>query len=317
MIRASSKLHSRQRPTTHRQPFGPDLLEEYVTRLLLLIAVLQLTSLSEAAEPLWTVTECVGAPSHALYDAESDALYVSQISGEGDARDGVGTVSRLGLDGTMRECDWVSGLDAPKGIALHKKFVWVTDIDRVHRIDARTAEVVECLEVPRAKFLTGIAIDADGAVYLADMLASRIYHYRDGRFVVHSSGSELESPSGLAFDENRLIVAPWGLTTDYTTKVPGRLLSVERQKARPLTKPLGNLYGLISDGAGGWLTSDFSSGKIFHYSTKAGIRELLQLDPGVGGISYVPSKNLLVVPELTENRISAYDMKGILSPDSR
>lgn len=281
-----------------------------------LLLAIQLTTLCQAADPVWTVSRGVGAPSHALYDADSDTLYVSQISGEGDGRDGVGTVSRLNLDGTMRDCAWVAGLDAPKGIALHRKTLWVTDIDRLHRIDTETAEIVECLEVPRAKFLTGIAIDSEGAVYLADMLASRIYQYRDGRFIVHSSGNEMESPSGLGFDENQLVVSPWGLTTDYSTKTPGRLISVERQKPRPLTRPLGNLYGLTSDGAGGWLTSDFSTGKIFHYSTKAGVRDLLHLDPGVGGISYVPSKKLLIVPELTENRISAYDMRGIIPSDS-
>jgi len=282
-----------------------------------LFLVIQLTALCQAADPVWTVARCVGAPSHALYDTDSDTLYVSQISGEGDARDGVGAISRLSLDGAMRDCAWVAGLDAPKGIALNRKTLWVTDIDRLHRIDAETAEIVECLEVPRAKFLTGIAADADGAVYVADMLASRVYQYRDGRFVVHSSGSEMESPSGIAFEGDNLIVAPWGLTTDYSTKVPGRLLSVARQKPRALTKPLGNLYGLTSDGAGGWLTSDFSSGKILHYSANTGLRELLQLDPGVGGITYVPSKNLLVVPELTENRISAYDLRGIIPSDSR
>lgn len=281
-----------------------------------LFLVIQLTALCQAADPVWTVSRCVGAPSHALYDADSETLYVSQISGEGDARDGVGTISRLSLDGAIRDCAWVAGLDAPKGIALHRKTLWITDIDRLHRIDTETAEIVECLDVPRAKFLTGIAVDAEGAVYVADMLASRVYHYRDGRFVVHSSGSEMESPSGIALEEGSMIVAPWGLTTDYSTKVPGSLLSIERQKPRTLTKPLGNLYGLTSDGAGGWLTSDFSSGKIFHYSAKAGLRELIQLDPGVGGITYVASKNLLVVPELTENRISAYDLRGILPSDS-
>lgn len=282
-----------------------------------ILIILQLTAVCHAADPVWTIARCVGAPSHAVYDAELQALYVSQISGEGDARDGVGAISRIDLDGTMRECEWVSGLDAPKGIALYKKTLWVTDIDRLHRIDVEKGEVVECLEVPRAKFLTGIAVDSDGAIYLADMLASRVYHYRDGRFVVHSSGADLESPAGLAIDEGRLVVAPWGLTADYSTKVPGRLLFVERQKPRAVTAPLGNLYGLASDGAGGWLASDFTSGAVFHYSARTGIREVLKVSPGAAGIAYVPSKDLLIVPELTENRISAYELKGIIPSESR
>jgi hypothetical protein len=279
-----------------------------------------LVSGAEAAEPLkpvWTVTKCVGTPSHALYDPESEALFVSQISGEGDKKDGVGFVSRLDIKGNMLECDWVSGLDAPKGMARRGKTLWVSDIDRLHCIDIETGTLTERLEVPDAKFLAGVAVDSKGAVYVADMLASKIQQFRDDRFTEFAAGDNLESPAGLAIEDDRLVVAAWGLTSDYSTKVPGRFFAIEKGKPEALSKPIGNLYGLVPDGTGGWIGSDFATGRVLHVTTKAGPRELLKLPKGVGGIEYVPTAKLLIVPEVTENRISAFDLSAVLKLESR
>ena len=274
-------------------------------------------SAGEPLKPVWTVKECVGAPSHGLYDPDSRTLFVSQISGEGDKKDGVGVVSQLDLNGNMLDCKWISGLDAPKGIARQGKTLWVSDIDRLHRIDIATGEVAECLEVPGAKFLTGVAVDSQGTVYVADMLESTIFQYRDEKFTVFAAGDALESPAGLIVEKDRLVIAAWGLTTDYTTKVPGRFIALEHGKPRGLSKPLGNLYGLVSDGAGGYIGTDFASGRVLHRKDKGEPRELLQLPKGVGGIEYVPSKRLLIVLEITENRISAYDLSAVLKSVSR
>jgi hypothetical protein len=282
------------------------------------IVLARVADAAEPSKPVWTVTRAVGAPSHALYDSDSGTLFVTQISGEGVEKDGVGVVSQLDLNGSMRDCSWVSGLDAPKGIARHGKVLWVSDIDRLHEIDRGTGAVIQSLDVPGARFLTGVAVDSRGAVFIADMLASRIYEYRDGAFSVLASGDRLESPTGLCVDDDdRLVVAAWGLTNDYTTKVPGRFFRLDRQKLRPLSKPVGNLYGIVSDGSDGWIGTDFATGRVLHVTGIAEPRELLTLKKGVGGIEYVPSVKLLIVPEVTENRISAYDLSAVLRPQSR
>jgi mono/diheme cytochrome c family protein len=268
-------------------------------------------------KPVWTVADCAGAPSHALYDPDSEHLFVSQISGAGDAKDGMGAISLLDLHGNVVKCQWVAGLDAPKGLARHGKTLWVSDIDRLHRIDMETGKLTACHEVPDAKFLTGVAVDSHGTVYVADMLTSSIHQYRDEKFTVFASGEDLESPAGLLADGDRLVVAAWGLTTDYTTKFPGRFFAIERGGPHALSKPLGNLYGLALDGAGGWIGSDFATGRVLQVTTNAEPRELLKLPKGVGGIEYVPSAKLLIVVELTENRISAYDLSAVLKPESR
>jgi len=271
----------------------------------------------DATEPVWTITNGIGAPSHPLYDATSDSLFVTQISGVGDEKDGVGVVSRLDLDGNMLDFEWISGLDAPKGIARQGTMLWVSDIDRLHRIDMQKAELMESLAVPDATFLVGTAVDGEGTVYIADMLASKIHQYRDKRFKVYAAGEALESPAGLVVAADRLIVAAWGLTDDYTTEVPGRFIAIEKRKPRAISKTVGNLYGLASDGAKGWLGTDFATGRVLHVTETTAPRELLRLPKGIGGIEFVASRQLLIVAEVTENRISAYDLAPILKSRSR
>ena len=259
-------------------------------------------------QPVWTVTDCAAAPSHLLYDPESESLFITQISGVGDAKDGVGAISRFDLQGRVIECQWAAGFDAPKGLARYHSTLWVSDIDRLHEIDIKTGEPKACHEIPNAKFLTGVTVDSEGTVYVADMLTSTIYQCRAGEITKFADGDALESPAGLLADGRRLIIAPWGLTTDYTTRDPGRFLILEGQKIKVLAKPLGNLYGIASDGAKGWFASDFATGVIWRLSESAEPEEILRLAPGTGGIDYIPDRRLLIVAELTSNRISAFDL---------
>jgi DNA-binding beta-propeller fold protein YncE len=263
----------------------------------------------DTTKPIWTVTKNVGAPSNALFDPETKTVFVSQISGKGDAKDGVGVVSRLHLDGKMINFEWAAGLDAPKGMARYGKNLWVSDIDRLRRVDAATGDLLETLPVPEANFLTGVAVDSDGTVYIADLLASKIYRYKNEKFTVLAVGESLESPAGLMVDKNqRLIVAAWGLTTDFTTNVPGRLLRIGSGNPTPISDRIGNLYGLVGDDANGWIATDFSSGRVLHIANNAQPRVVLQLSKGIGAAEYISGSSLLIVPELTENRISGYKL---------
>src|SRR5687768_14246347 len=70
-----------------------------------------------------------------IYDKERDVLYVSNIDGNPEAKDGNGFISKVSLDGKVTEEKWVKGIDAPKGLGLANGKLYVTDIDRVHEID--------------------------------------------------------------------------------------------------------------------------------------------------------------------------------------
>ena len=154
-------------------------------------------------------------------------LYVSQIGGEGDKKDGDGLVSRIDPQGRVVKFSWVSGLNAPKGLAISGDTLWATDIDELVDIDVGTGKIRRKITIDGAKFLTGVAVDAKGVVYVGDMLVSRVYRVERGLPRILCEGPELESPGALLMSDNRLLIAGWGYTTDYTTAVLGSIFSLD------------------------------------------------------------------------------------------
>jgi sugar lactone lactonase YvrE len=264
----------------------------------------------------WSLTEGIAAPAGVLYDPQTHELYVSQIGGQGDKKDGDGVISRLDLDGHILKVSWVYGLNAPKGLALTGRTLWVSDIDELVSIDVAAGKVTRKIAVEGAKFLTGIAVDARGSLYVADMLTSRVYIVEHGRARVFIEGPSLESPGALLKAGDQLVVGAWGFTTDYSTRVPGSIYAIDVNDRKQTTlslAPRGNWFGLCSDGDQGYFAADFGSGRVCHLDNfrKAGWE--LSLPPGCAGLTYVPHARLLVVTETRDNRVSGY----ILAPGTR
>ena len=252
----------------------------------------------------WEITDGVQAPESVYFDADSGFLFVSQIGDGGPkGKDGDGYISKLSTDGTMLAAKWVTGLNAPKGMRSVGGRLWVSDIDRLVGIDIEKAEIAERIEVPGAEFLNDVACDGKGTVYVSDTFACKVHRFRDGKLSLFAEGDQLENPNGLLVDGDRLIVAAWGSET------PGRLLvfDLATQARTPITpEPLGNLDGVEAVGDKTFLVSDWTLGKIFHVGQDGTARLLQQLPKGLADIAYLPDRKLLVVPQMLENKITAY-----------
>ncbi len=78
----------------------------------------------------WETDTTLRTPESVLYDGRS-TLYVANMDGQADALDGSGFISKVSLDGKIENLRWTSGLNAPKGMGLYKKRLYVTDVYRL------------------------------------------------------------------------------------------------------------------------------------------------------------------------------------------
>jgi len=251
------------------------------------------------------------APESALPDPERGVIYVSNIAGQPAEKDGNGFISKVSVDGTMMQERWVTGLDAPKGMAQSRGRLFVSDIDRLVEIDIASAKVVARHEAPGAKFLNDVAADGQGRIYVSDMFTNTIWRLADGRFEPWAQSDALKGPNGLFVQEDRLIVAAWGVIKEgFTTTKPGNLVmvSITEKTVRDQGDgtPVGNLDGIEASGPNSYLVTDWIAGTLYRIDASGQAEQLLDLNPGSADIGYMPTQNLVLIPMMMDGVVAAY-----------
>lgn len=247
-----------------------------------------------------------------MHDPARGLLYVSNVAGGPLERNGEGFLSIVSLDGEMVRREWVTGLNAPKGLAMHGATLYVADLDRLVAIDVETGEVAGTWPVEGALFLNDPAVTADGRVFVTDMGRHAIYALENDAVAVWLEDEALQHPNGLRADGERLVVAPWGkdMQEDFTTLTGGHLLTVdlETREIAPMGsgEPVGNLDGLESDGDGNWLVTDWIAGGLLRIRPDGSHEQVIDLPMGSADHAYVAGERLAVIPLMMDDAVVAY-----------
>lgn len=263
---------------------------------------------------LWEATG-FSTPESALVAADHGTIFVSNVAGTPMDKDGNGFISRLKPDGTIDKLKWVTGFNAPKGLAIAGGKLYVADIDQLVAIDIAKGEIVKRYDAAGAKFLNDVAADANGNVYVSDMATDVIWRLSGETFEKWVESAELFAPNGLLVDGDRLLVAAWGKMTDgFATKVPGHMLQVSLtdKSIKPMgsTDPVGNLDGLEAVGKGEYLVTDWMAGKLFHVDgTGRAVLIVGDLGQGSADIGFDSKTRTLYLPMMSNNKIVAYKVE--------
>lgn len=116
-------------------------------------------------------------------------LFVSNTIGNPMAKDGKGSISKVGFDGKIIDLNWVTeGMNAPKDIQVFKNLIYLADLDEVIVVDIDKAAVVQRIRIEGATLLHNFAIDTKGIVYVSDLFAGKVYRIENGKPALYLEG---------------------------------------------------------------------------------------------------------------------------------
>lgn len=266
------------------------------------------------AEPklLWEV-KGLAQPESVVKDPATGVLYVSNIGGAIMQKDGNGFISKLRRNGTIIEREWVKGLNAPTGLALHDRTLYVADVDELVEVNAASGEIVKRHPAKGATFLNDVAVGEDGTVYLSDTPMNTIWRFKNGALEPWLANDTLHGPNGLLVQGDKLIVASFGkLPSEGQEQELGGLLSIDIEKQAVSrigeSEALGNLDGVQLWQPGVYLLTDWAAGGLYRAGAKVKFGRVLKLGKGSADFVYLPDKKLAIVPIMLSNALVAYTL---------
>ncbi len=248
----------------------------------------------------WQTDTLLTTCESVLYDAQWHLLYVSNIEGNPSAKDGKGSIATVGLDGKIVNQAWISGLNAPKGMALYKNTLWVSDLDELVAIDKRNGKIIQRVKVEGAKFLNDVTISKTGVLYVSDSDTKKVHRLVKGVLTTYLDG--LQGPNGLLAVGNDLYVLD-----------SGKLLKVGPDKKRTTIAQgmEGSTDGIEQVRPNEFIVSCWS-GVIYYVKSNGTTQQLLDTradKSNTADIGYDAKNRIVYVPTFFKNAVVAYDLK--------
>jgi hypothetical protein len=283
-------------------------------------------------EKVWETSTELKTPESVIYEPNENVLFVSNIDGLPDRKDKQGFISKVSpLNGSIIELNWVTGLDAPKGMTLinssNSKLLYVSDITDLLEIDINSGKIINRYNAPGSAFLNDVASDNQGHIYVSDTVANIIYRL-DTKNLGNSSNNnaslqvwlqspELNGPNGLYVDNtnNKLIVVSFGAFSK-----PGGSIKVVDLQNRTMSSlgkegtavPIGGLDGIEADTTGRhYYVTDNTAGKLYVVNSNGTGYETLDLQKqGTADLGTILDQNMIIIPMIQDNKLEAYRIIG-------
>lgn len=251
-------------------------------------------------EKIWTTDSLLKVPESVLFDAANKVLYVSNIDGQPGGKDGKGSVGKVGLDGKIIAVEWISGLNAPKGMGLYKNKLYVSDLNEVVVIDIKKGTITEKITVPDAVFLNDITIDNKGTIYVSDSRTLKVYKIENG--TVFLLVDKLQGPNGLLAIKDGLLILDRGSLLKMTSD--GQL-----SKLADGMDPATDGIEMIKEKE--YIVSCWSGIVYYVYANgnKTTLLDTRNDKMNSADIGYDAKRKIVYVPTFYRNTVTAYQLK--------
>jgi sugar lactone lactonase YvrE len=274
---------------------------------------------------LWETPANLKNPESVAYAPKQNVLFVSNVNGKPDQKDQNGFISKVSpSNGNIIELNWVTGLDAPKGIAISNdnSKLYVSDITDLIEIDITNGKIIKRFNALGSAFLNDVASDNQGNIYVSDTGTNTIYKLdanlgnSTSSLQVWLQSPQLNGPNGLHVDDNKnkLIVVSLGPLSK-----PGGGMDIIELKNKTTsslgeqgtTSPFGGLDGIVSDASNThYYITDNPAGKTYTVNADGtGYGMLIDLHTqGAADLGYIPRQSTIIIPLMQDNKLVAYKL---------
>ncbi|WP_286828623.1 MULTISPECIES: hypothetical protein [Kordiimonas] len=180
-----------------------------ITGLLVSAGAMPVAAETAHIREIWSISEGLFEPESVAVDEARNFIYASNVVGYGI--NGKGYISRMSMSGRMVDAKWIEGLNAPTGLALRDKLLYLADVNMLKVLDVENGEIVASYVAPdREPCLNDVALADDGTVFVSGSCTGTIYKLEDGkliRFIVDADA--LRFVNGLFVDGELLLSGGW------------------------------------------------------------------------------------------------------------
>ena len=262
--------------------------------LLLLIA--SATQAQHSLEKIWESDTTLAIPESVLFD--KSGLFVAVIDGQPWEADGKGQIAKLDKNGKIVNASWTAGLNAPKGMSIWNKKLYVADISDVAVINTATGKVESRIPVEGATGLNDITIDTKGTVYASDSRQGNVHRIQNGKSELYLSG--LKGINGLkAVGDELYLLTGAGIFKAGPDKNPVSVAPMEI--GGDGIEPIGNGDYIVSCWTG-----------LIYYLGKDGKMQVLldtrEQKRNSADIGYNPKDKIVYVPTFFKKSVVAYKL---------
>lgn len=249
----------------------------------------------------WESDSLLKVPESVLFDKANQILYVSNLDGSDPWKaDGKGSIAKVGLDGKIITAEWVSGLNAPKGMGLYNGKLYAADLGNIVVIDIANGKIEKTIPIQGATGLNDISIDPNGVIYVTEYLTKKLYKVENEK--AELIAENLTQPNGVLFHNNELFL----LDGTGMFKV-----NSDKSLAKIVDGMEGGVDGIENIEGNNFIVSCWE-GALWMVNTD-GTKHLLmdtrKEKRSTADIGFDPSTKTVYVPTFFRNTVVAYEVK--------
>lgn len=267
---------------------------------LVIVVFVSVNAQKATVQKLWATDTILKVPESVLVDDKENCIWVSNIDGASNGKDGKGSISKLSKTGTPINLEWITGLNAPKGMAKYKQELYVADLTELVVIDIKKATIIKRVPIEGSVFLNDVTVNIKGVVFVSDSRTGKVHRYENNTTTIEVEN--LQGPNGLLSIEDQLLILDRGSLLSVT---PGGAISKIMDGMDPSTD------GIERVATNQYLVSCWNG---IVYYVVAGAQKITLFDTrsekiNSADIGYDAKKKIIYVPTFLKNNVVAYQLE--------